>query len=235
MIDRPHLLQAEFREVIVGRDQMHAFARQRIQIEGQGSDQRLTFTRFHFGDLALVEHDPADQLHVKMALADSPDGGFTHERERLRQNIIQRFALCQPRFKFVGFGAQLIVAERLHFRFQGVDLFHDFTVTVEFALIGIAEHRFYDGSEHVFLTIRSGSGYENYPLILPAFIPAICELLKLSGNYNIFRSGADSPLERETAIGRCANRALSRSASPPISPSLAMPERGSEGVEAGLG
>ena len=107
MIDRPHLLQAELGQVIVGRDQMRAFAGQRIQVQRQGGDQRLTFARLHFGDLALVQHDAADHLHVEMAQADGAHRRFAHDGKRFGQQIIQCFALSQPRFKFVGLGAQL--------------------------------------------------------------------------------------------------------------------------------
>mgnify|MGYP007099946767 CR=1 FL=1 len=43
---------------------MDAFARQRAQEYREGGDECLTFACRHFGNLALVEYDAADELHV---------------------------------------------------------------------------------------------------------------------------------------------------------------------------
>ena len=45
---------------------MYAFARQGVQVNGQGSHQRLSLTGGHLGDLTLVQDHAADQLHVVM-------------------------------------------------------------------------------------------------------------------------------------------------------------------------
>ena len=54
----------------------------------QGGDQRLAFAGLHFGDLALVQHDPADQLLVEVAQSDRPRGGLSHGREGARQDLV---------------------------------------------------------------------------------------------------------------------------------------------------
>ena len=44
---------------------MDAAAGERVEINRQGGDERLAFAGGHFGDLALVQGDAADELHVE--------------------------------------------------------------------------------------------------------------------------------------------------------------------------
>ena len=46
---------------------MDALAGQRVEIDRQGGDERLTLTSGHLSDLTLVEDDTADELHVIVA------------------------------------------------------------------------------------------------------------------------------------------------------------------------
>ena len=71
---------------------MHALAGQRVQIRGQRRDQRLAFAGAHLGDLALVQHHAADQLHVEMTQAERAARGLAHGRERLGQQVVERLA-----------------------------------------------------------------------------------------------------------------------------------------------
>jgi len=75
---------------------MAALAFQGVEVQRQGSDKRLAFARLHLRDLALVEHDTADELHIEMAQAGRAHGGFPHQGKRFRQEVIQRFAGGQP-------------------------------------------------------------------------------------------------------------------------------------------
>ena len=43
---------------------MNTVAGEGIEEDGQGSDERLTFTRCHFGDFTLMEHRTTKELHV---------------------------------------------------------------------------------------------------------------------------------------------------------------------------
>ena len=54
-------------QVVVDGDQVTALAHQRVQVEGEGRHQGLALAGLHLGDLAVVEHDTADQLDVEMA------------------------------------------------------------------------------------------------------------------------------------------------------------------------
>ena len=67
LVDRPHPLGVAAGEVVVHRDQVDALAGQRVQVDRQRRDERLALTRAHLGDRALVQHRPAEQLHVEVA------------------------------------------------------------------------------------------------------------------------------------------------------------------------
>ena len=71
-IKRPHPLGVTLGQIVVHRDHMHAIARQGIQEHRKGGHQGLAFTRGHFGNLALMQHDAAEELHVVMDHV--PDG-----------------------------------------------------------------------------------------------------------------------------------------------------------------
>ena len=91
---------------------MRAPPRQRVEIQRQRRDERLALPGRHFGNLALMQHDAADELHVvghhvpfhrvpgddDLAVQQAP-GRFTHGRERLRQQVVER--ALQLRHEFV--------------------------------------------------------------------------------------------------------------------------------------
>ena len=61
-----HPLGVAAGQVVVDRDQLGVAARQRIEIQRQRRHEGLALAGRHFGDLALVERDAADQLDVEM-------------------------------------------------------------------------------------------------------------------------------------------------------------------------
>ncbi len=61
----PHPLRVTAGQIIVHRHQPHILPGERVQIQRQSRHQRLTLTRLHLGDLPLVQHDAADELHIK--------------------------------------------------------------------------------------------------------------------------------------------------------------------------
>jgi hypothetical protein len=93
IIDLPHPLGVAAGEIVVDGHDMDALARERIQIDGEGRDQRLAFAGLHFGDGAFVQHHAADQLDVEMALAERPFGRLAHRGECGNQQIVERCAV----------------------------------------------------------------------------------------------------------------------------------------------
>ena len=63
-IERSHPFGVTLGQIVVDRYDMHAVASQCVEEYRAGSHEGLTFTRCHLGNLALMEHGTADELHV---------------------------------------------------------------------------------------------------------------------------------------------------------------------------
>ena len=59
-------------QIVVYRNNMHAFSGQCVQVRRQRGRQGLALTGFHFCNFALMQHDSADQLDIKMPHFQSP-------------------------------------------------------------------------------------------------------------------------------------------------------------------
>ena len=105
---------------------MHALARKRVQVRGQGSHQGFAFTGFHFGDASLVQHDTAQNLHMVGPLAQHPGIRLPDGGKGLRKQIIEGFAFFQPRLKLSGFAPQLLIAQAAIGLVQGLHLLGNF-------------------------------------------------------------------------------------------------------------
>ena len=57
-------------------------AGERIQVSGERGDERFAFAGFHLGDLALVQHHAADQLHIEMAHGQRAAAGLARQGKR---------------------------------------------------------------------------------------------------------------------------------------------------------
>ena len=149
-VELAHPLRVALGEVIVDGDDVDAASRERVEIDRQGGDQRLTFTGLHLGDLALVEHDAADELHVEVPHVQYAPAAFADDGESLGQNLIERGlqgrvffvsifdgidALANALAKFVGLGAELLVGELLHGRLERVDLVDERRYALDLAFV----------------------------------------------------------------------------------------------------
>src|ERR1700761_1505308 len=129
---------------------MHAIAGESIQINRKRSDERLTFTGLHFGDLAAMQHNAADHLYVKMAHVEDTLTGLATNGKRLRQNFVQSGVaggealglifnaldpLLDQSLEITGLLPQLLVRELLVLLFQSVDLVHTRTYSLDLTLI----------------------------------------------------------------------------------------------------
>ena len=86
-----HPLGVALGQIIVHRDHMHSVSGERVEIAAEGRHQRFALTGFHLGDLALVQHHGADQLHVKVAHLHGTPAGLAHHRKCFRKQTFQRF------------------------------------------------------------------------------------------------------------------------------------------------
>ena len=146
IVDAPHPFGVAPGQVIVDGHDVHAAARQRIEHCRQSRDESLALAGLHFGDSPLVQDHAADQLHVKVALADSALRGLAHDGEDRRQNLEHRlFALlavfdcADLRLPFGDFGAQFVVAQRGDLGLEPVDLLDVGTEPFDFAFVLRAE------------------------------------------------------------------------------------------------
>ncbi len=81
---------------------MHALAGQRVQVHRQRRDQRLAFAGAHLGDLAVVQHHAADQLHVEVAHAEGAARRFAGSGEGLGQDLVERLTGDEPGTQRIG-------------------------------------------------------------------------------------------------------------------------------------
>ena len=115
------------RQVIIDRHQVGALPRQRVQIEREGRREGLTLAGAHFSDLAPVEGDSGDQLHVIVPLPEHPLAGLTHGGKGLHQQVIEGLALGQAGFELGRLAREGLVAQGLISRFERIDLVNNVT------------------------------------------------------------------------------------------------------------
>lgn len=162
----PHPLRITRCEIIVDGDDMHAFARQCIQIDRCDSDQGLSFSCLHLGDDSFMENDASEELDIirdhipDQFLSFDLDFGADHPlarlldcSERFREDIVQGLALCEPVLEFLGLRLDLIVGQRIEFSREFVYLFHDRPKLVELFLVVVSGYQIDDLSKHCFFEI----------------------------------------------------------------------------------
>ena len=99
---RAHPLRVAPGQVVVDRDEVGAATGQRVQVERHGGDESLAFSGRHLRDLALMQDDGADELHVVRdhvprhlvagdddLVAEEPAARLADRRERLGKDLVQ--------------------------------------------------------------------------------------------------------------------------------------------------
>ncbi|GBD37333.1 hypothetical protein HRbin36_02464 [bacterium HR36] len=81
LIDGRHPFAIPAGQVIVDRNDMDPLAGQRVEHRRQCGNQRLAFARGHFRDLALVQHNAAEDLHIEVSHILVSPRGLTNRRE----------------------------------------------------------------------------------------------------------------------------------------------------------
>ena len=146
------------REIVVDRHELAVAPRQRVQVERERRDERLTFARRHFRDLVLVKRDPADELHVEMhhvprqlVVADDdlaaaePPRRVLHDRERLRQNLVERLPVFDALHELLSLRLQRVVAQRPVALFELVDPGDDRSALFDELPVAAARENLEDG------------------------------------------------------------------------------------------
>ena len=127
---------------------MYALTRERIQIDGQGRDESLALARAHLGDVALVEGDTAEHLHVEVTHAERAPRSLADGSKGLRQNCIQALALCQAHPELRCQARKIRVREHFHGGFVLVDLAHDAAHAPQVSSVLVREDRSQQSSDH---------------------------------------------------------------------------------------
>jgi hypothetical protein len=134
MVYRSHPNGVASRKVIVYGDQVGAVALNRIEIQWKSGDERFALARFHFGDLALVEGDSAKYLDIEMPHVKRAAANFANRREGFGQNVFERRTGGQSLPELLGLGGYLLVAKLFVLRLEGVRLFDERHVALDFIL-----------------------------------------------------------------------------------------------------
>ena len=100
---------------------MDALAGEGVEIDGHGGGERLSLAGLHLGDLTLVQHNGAHDLHVEGSHAEHAPGDFPHDREGLVQYIVDRLPTFEPLPKLVGLRPKLLVESSSISGFQSRD------------------------------------------------------------------------------------------------------------------
>ena len=137
-----HPLGVTLCQIVIDRYDLDALSLQCIQVCGTGGYQSLTFTSTHLGNTALMQYDTADQLYREMLHIQSSSCRLTDSGKRLRQNVIQRCALCKPFSKDSGLVTQFLIRHGHHLGTQRFNLCHDWPYHLQFSFTVSPEHLF---------------------------------------------------------------------------------------------
>ena len=127
---------------------MNAEPGERVQVNRKRGDQRFAFAGLHFGDLAAVQDDAADQLDVEVPHVENAAAGFAHGGERRHQNIVERSALRDLLLERDRLRGQFLIGELLDAPLHIVDGRDQRAHGLDVALVLGAEdlrHHFFNG------------------------------------------------------------------------------------------
>ncbi len=151
-VDLAHPVRVALGEIVVDRDDVHALARQRVEVGRKGRDERLALARPHLGDVAAVQEDPANELHVEGAQPERPPRCLAAVCKRFGQDVVEAFAGRHPFLQLGSLRLDSLVAQRLELRLQRIDLLDERADRFDLAVVRRAEDLLRDSSDaqHVF-------------------------------------------------------------------------------------
>ena len=89
VVDGAHPLRVALGQVVVDGDDVDAAAGHGVERGREGCHEGLALAGLHLGDLALVEHDAAHELHVEGAHAQLASADLAGGREDVRQDLVE--------------------------------------------------------------------------------------------------------------------------------------------------
>jgi hypothetical protein len=121
-VEAAHPFRVAAGEVVVHGDDVYAFAFERVEVGGQGGNERLALASLHLGDGAFVQDHPADELHVEVPHVEHALSGFAHDGERFDEEIIEARAVSDALTEFGRFLPELLVGQLLDGRLESANL-----------------------------------------------------------------------------------------------------------------
>jgi hypothetical protein len=122
LVDRTRPLGVALREVVVNRHEVDAVAGERVQVQRLHGDERLALARLHLGDVALVEHDAAHQLHVEEPDADRAPERLPNGGVGLEDDLLERLAVLDALPELDGLAGKLLVGKLLEVGLELADV-----------------------------------------------------------------------------------------------------------------
>ena len=138
-VDASHELGLIGGEVVVDRDDVHAFARQRVEVRGERRHERFALAGLHLGDVAQVERRAAHDLDVVGPLPDGSPGGFAHSGESLGKELVKGFAVRDTLLELLGLPPEFLVRHVLESGLERIDLLFDRLELLQGATLACAE------------------------------------------------------------------------------------------------
>ena len=89
VIDETHPLGVPLCQVVVDRDDVHALARDGVEIGSERRHERLTLAGLHLGDRTTMERYAADELDVEVAHPECADRSLANGSERLGEELVE--------------------------------------------------------------------------------------------------------------------------------------------------
>ena len=148
VVQSAHPLGVAARQVVVDGDDVHALAAQSVQVDRQGGDQRLALAGLHLGDVAPVEHDAADELHVEVPHAEGALGRLPAGGEGGAEDVVEGRPLIELLLERGRPSAELGVAELRDLLLERVDLVDEGPQALQLAVVLRSDDFLDDCAQH---------------------------------------------------------------------------------------
>ena len=147
-IDCAHPLRVAPCEVVVDGHDVNALPIQCVEVGGQGRHQGLALPGAHLRDVAFVQRDAAEELHVEVAHLEGPPGAFSHYCERFRNELLEGLAFPPPLAQRLRLPPQRVVRESPDVVLERVDGGDHLAHAAQLPVVAAPDHLLDDRVQH---------------------------------------------------------------------------------------